>query len=230
MGTVINVIAIIMGSLLGLALQSRFSQALKDLMIQGIGLVTILLGIQLGLKTGNILIPFGAILIGGAVGYFLRLDERLDFLSKALEKRFARKDENSRFAEGFITASLLYCVGPMAVLGSINDGLYGDYQLLSVKAALDGFASVALAASLGSGVLFSFVPVLLFQGGLTLLAFFVSGFFTTEVINETTAAGGIIIIGLGLVILQIRKIKVADFLPALFIVPLIVKLLEYFTQ
>lgn len=229
MGTLINSLAVIAGSLLGLMLQTRFSEDLKNIVLQGIGLITILLGMQMGLKTENILIPLGAILTGGALGHFLGLSEKLDSLGNSLEKRFSKKGEQSRFAEGFITASLLFCVGPMTILGSISDGLQGDYHLLSIKSVLDGFSSMALAASLGVGVLFSVVSIIVIQGGLTVSAFLVKDFFSAEVITETTAVGGIIIMGLGLVILNIKKLQVADFLPALFIAPVIVKLVEYFT-
>ncbi len=230
MGTVINVITVIIGSLLGLVLQSRFPDSLKKLLLQGIGLITILMGIQMGLKTDNILIPMGGILLGGIAGYLLKLDFRLDSLGGKIGERFSKNSVDSRFSEGFVMASLIFCVGPLTILGSINDGLYGDYQLLSVKSVLDGFTSMALAASLGIGVLFSVITIILFQGGLTLLAYYLGGFFSIDVIDETTAAGGIIIIGLGLVILEIRKLKIADFLPAIFLVPVIVKILQFVSK
>jgi len=199
-------------------------------MLQGIGLVTILLGLQLGLKTENILIPLSGVLIGGLIGYFLKIDEGLNKLGENLGNRFSGAEGNSRFAEGFIMASLVFCVGPMTILGAVNDGLYGNYQLLAVKSLLDGFTSMALASSLGLGALFSVFTIIVVQGGLTLSAFWLGSFFSSNVINETTAAGGIIIIGLGLVILKIRKLKVADFLPAIFIVPLSVKLVQYVSR
>jgi len=184
----------------------------------------------MGLKTENILIPMGGILLGGIIGYLLKLDFRLDSLGDKMGERFSKDSADSRFSEGFVMASLIFCVGPLTILGSINDGLYGDYQLLAVKSVLDGFTSMALAASLGIGVLFSVITIIIVQGGLTLLAGFLGGFFSTDVINETTAAGGIIIIGLGLVILEIRKLKVADFLPAIFLVPVIGKIIQFFSK
>ena len=230
MGTVINVITVIIGSLLGVMLQSRFPDALKKLLLQGVGLITVIMGVQMGLKTDNILIPMGGILLGGIIGYILKLDYRLDSLGDKMGKRFSKDTSDSRFSEGFVMASLIFCVGPLTILGSINDGLYGDYQLLAVKSVLDGFTSMALAASLGIGVLFSIITIIVVQGGLTLLAGFLGGFFSNDVINETTAAGGIIIIGLGIVILEIRKLNVADFLPAIFLVPVIVKIIQLFSK
>ncbi len=230
MGTVINVIAVLAGSSISYFVQARFSEQLKLQMLQGIGLITILLGIQMGLKTENILIPLGGILLGGIAGYLMHLDEGLDRLGETLSRRFAAKGDSGRFIEGFVVSSLIFCVGPMTILGSINDGLYGDYHLLAIKSVLDGFTSLALTASLGAGVFFSVFTIIIVQGGLTLSAYYMSAFFSADVITETTAAGGIIIIGLGLVILEVRKLKVANMLPAIFIVPLIVKLIHLLSK
>jgi len=226
MGTVINVLAVFLGSTIGYFLQARFPEKLKEHMLQGIGLVTILIGIQMGLKSEQILYPLGGILLGGMAGFALKLEERLDQLGSYLSKRFSTDNDNGNFIRGFVTASLIFCVGPMTILGAINDGLSGDYQLLVVKSMLDGFTSMALAASLGAGVFFSILTIIVVQGGFTLSAVWMSSFFSPDVIQETTAAGGILIIGLGLVILNIRKLHVANFLPAIFIVPLLVKLVS----
>ncbi len=228
MGTVLNVITVLIGSSIGFLVQSRFSENLKKQMLQGIGLVTILIGVQMGLKTENILYPLAGILLGGMLGHLLKLEEHLDHLAAYLGKRFASKADSARFMRGFVTASLIFCVGPMTILGAINDGLTGDYQLLAVKSMLDGFTSLALAAALGAGVFFSVFTIIIMQGGLTLLASQLSAFFSPDVINETTAAGGILIIGLGLVILEIKPLKIANFLPAIFLVPAIIKLVQIF--
>ena len=227
MGTVINVITVLIGSTIGYFAQARFSEQLKLQMLQGIGLVTILIGVQMGLKTENILIPLGGILVGGMLGFWMKWEEGLHQFAERLGKKFAGEGDTDRFMEGFVMSSLIFCVGPMTILGSINDGLSGDYHLLAVKSMLDGFTSLALAASLGAGVFFSIITIIVVQGGLTVLASQMSLFFSPNVITETTAAGGIIIIGLGIVILEIRKLKITNFLPALIIVPIIVKLIEW---
>ena len=230
MGTVLNVITVLIGSTIGYLVQSRFSENLKQQMLQGIGLVTILIGVQMGLKTENILYPLAGILLGGILGHLLKLEEHLDHLAVYLGKRFASQADSARFMRGFVTASLIFCVGPMTILGAINDGLSGDNQLLIVKSMLDGFTSLALAAALGAGVFFSVFTIIILQGGLTLLASQLGTFFSPDVINETTAAGGILIIGLGLIILEIKPLKIANFLPAIFLVPLLIKLTQFFIK
>lgn len=228
MGTVLNVLTVLIGSTIGFFVQSRFSENMKQQMLQGIGLVTILIGVQMGLKSENILYPLAAILLGGMLGHVLQLEERLNNLAAFLGNRFTTKTDSARFMRGFVTASLIFCVGPMTILGAINDGLSGDYQLLAVKSMLDGFTSLALAAALGAGVFFSIATIIVLQGGLTLLASQLGAFFSADVINETTAAGGILIIGLGLVILEIKPLKIANFLPAVFLVPVLIKLVHFF--
>lgn len=222
MGTLLNVITVALGCLIGLLLQRKFSESLKTLMLQGIGLITVLLGIQMGLRTTNILIPLGGLIIGGIMGHVLKLNRGLTSFAESVSLRFSSLNQSSTFVEGFITASLIFCVGPMTILGSINDGLHGDYHLLAVKSVLDGFTAIALTASLGVGVAFSIITIIIIQGGLTLLSFYLAGIFTEPVITETAAVGGIIIIGLGLVILEVRKMEIANFLPALVITPIIV--------
>ncbi len=226
MGTVINVATVLVGSLLGILLQSKFSEKLKDQMLQGIGLVTILIGVQMGLKSENILYPLAAVLIGGMIGFALNLELGLERLAHVLGERFSKNTDSANFMRGFVTASLIFSVGPMTILGAINDGLSGDYQLLAIKSMLDGFTSLALAATLGIGVIFSILTIIIVQGGFTLLAVYLGGFFSPEVISETTAVGGILIIGLGIIILEIRQLSIANFIPAIFIAPLLIKLVQ----
>jgi uncharacterized membrane protein YqgA involved in biofilm formation len=188
--------------------------------LQGIGILTIVIGLQMALKTENILIVLGATLLGGLTGQLLELDIKIDHLAERLKQRFARRDD-AFFSEGFITASIIFCVGPMTILGSINDGLRGDIDLLVLKSVLDGFTAIALSASFGIGVLFSIFTVLIVQGGITFTAVFIDRLLTEFMINEMTAVGGILIIGIGMVILDIQKIVVANFLPALVYAPLL---------
>ena len=227
-GTILNVATVVLGSSLGLILGKHLTEQIRDTVLKGLGLLTLVIGIQMALKTGNILILMGSILVGGICGEVLDLHGRLDRLGKSLQLRFSAGD--ARFSEGFITASLVFCVGPMTILGSIQDGLSGDYQLLAVKSVLDGFASLALAAAFGPGVLLSAVTVLLFQGGITLGAGTLEGVLTPDMIDEMTASGGLVILGIGFVILDISKPRVANFLPALFVSPVLAGAVKWLTS
>ena len=227
-GTILNVATVVLGSSLGLILGKHLTEQIRDTVLKGLGLLTLVIGIQMALKTGNILILMGSILVGGICGEVLDLHGRLDRLGKSLQLRFSAGD--ARFSEGFITASLVFCVGPMTILGSIQDGLSGDYQLLAVKSVLDGFASLALAAAFGPGVLLSAVTVLLFQGGITLGAGTLEGVLTPDMIDEMTASGGLVILGIGFVILDISKPRVANFLPALFVSPALAGAVKWLTS
>ena len=230
-GTLINVITIIIGSLLGILFGSKLPERIRNTVISVLGLFTLALGIQMFLKTSNSLIVLIALLIGAILGEWWRIEERLEHFGKKLQGSFARSLKNqdlSRFVEGFLAASILFCVGPMAILGSIQDGLSGDFSLLTTKAIMDGFAAMAFAASMGIGVAFSSIPIILFQGGLSLLAVQAQPFITTPMINEMSAAGGVILVGIAISnILGIRKIRSANFLPALFLAPLFVTLITY---
>jgi uncharacterized membrane protein YqgA involved in biofilm formation len=188
------------------------------------------MGLQMFLKTQNPLIVLGALLIGALLGEWGRIEDGLHNFGSFLERRFARDDSaegSARFIRGFLTASLLFCVGPMTILGSIQDGLTGDYNLLAVKAVLDGFAALAFASTLGVGVLFSVIVILVFQGGISLLAVQLSAIVTDPMLAEMTATGGVILVALAFgSLLEIKKIRAGNFLPALFIAPLIVWILS----
>jgi len=189
-----------------------------------LGLFTLGLGFQLFLKTGNSLVVLAALLVGTILGEWWRIEERLENLGEALKTRFSllfSKQDHSRFVEGFLTASLLFSIGPMAILGSIQDGLTGDYILLATKAIMDGFAALAFASTMGAGVIFSAFIVLAFQGGITLLAIQIQNLATLAMINEMSAAGGVILVGIALSnILNVVKVRTGSFLPALFLAPL----------
>lgn len=228
-GTLINVVAILVGGAVGLLFGSRIPERFKNTVIAGMGLFTAAMGLQMFLKSENQLIVLGALIIGALLGEWWKIEDRLQSFGLVLEQRFSRDSETgsgSRFIRGFMVAALLYCTGPMAILGSIQDGLAGNYQLLAVKSTLDGFASIAFASTLGVGVLFSSVVVLAYQGGISLLAAQLSAIITDPMMNEMTATGGVILIGLGVSnLLEIKKIRVGNFLPALVIAPLIVWLI-----
>lgn len=225
-GTIINVIAVLVGGTIGLLFGSRIPERFKNTIVAGLGLFTAAMGLQMFLKSENQLIVLGALLIGALLGEWWKIEDGLQSLGQILEKRFSRDTEEgagSRFVRGFMVTSLLFCVGPMTILGSIQDGLTGDYNLLAVKSTLDGFASIAFSSTLGVGVLFSSLVVFLFQGGISLMAGQLSAIITDPMLNEMTAAGGVILMGLAISnLLEIKKIRVGNFLPALVIAPLIV--------
>ncbi|WKZ37016.1 MAG: DUF554 domain-containing protein [Anaerolineales bacterium] len=226
-GTFINVAAILIGGTIGLFFGARIPERFKKTVIAGMGLFTAAMGLNMFFKSDNQLIVLGALIIGALLGEWWRLEDGLQALGQTLEKRFSRDLEadssSSRFVRGFMVASLLFCIGPIAILGSIQDGLTGDYNLLAVKSTLDGFASIAFASTLGVGVLFSSIIILIYQGGISLLAGQLSVIITEPMMNEMTAAGGVILLGLAISnLLEIKKIRVGNFLPALAVAPFIV--------
>lgn len=212
-GTLINVATVIVGSSIGIIFRKRLPQKTIQVVFQGIGLVTFCIGISMFLKSQWLIVVVLSILSGGIVGSLLRLNLRIQQSSTQLRKHIKIVDD--KFSEGLVTSFLLFCMGAMSILGSIDEGLGNGSELLITKSILDGFTSIALAAGLGMGVLFSIVPLLLFQGGITLLAFYAGSFFDTSIINELSATGGVLLCGLGLNILNITKIKVMDLLPAI---------------
>lgn len=232
-GTIINMIAVILGTILGLLFGSRLPERVRDGVLAALGLFTLVLGIRMFLETSNALIVLAALLAGVILGEWLRIEDRIEALGNQLKNSFSQSFKNqdlSRFVEGFLAASILFCVGPMAILGSIQDGLTGDFSLLATKSVMDGFAALAFASIMGVGVAFSSLVILVFQGGLSLLAFQVQNLFTPEMIAEMSAAGGVILIGIAISnILNIRKIRTGSFLPALLLAPLFVYLLNLFT-
>ena len=221
LGTMINVGTILAGSAVGVSIGSRLPQRIRETVLNGLGLLTMLVGLQMALGTRNLMIVLGAILGGGLLGEILRIHDGLQRFGAFLQSALAGS-HNPLFGQGFVTASLVFCIGPMAILGSIQDGMTGDYRLLAVKSALDGFAAIAFSASLGWGVSLSAVSILLYQGGITLFATTLSRALTEPMIVEMTAAGGLIIVGISLKLLDLKDIRLANFLPALVIAPLIV--------
>jgi len=230
-GTALNIATVLIGGTIGLLFGARIPEKLKETIIASMGLFVAAMGLQMFLKTENPLIVLGALLIGTLLGEWWRIEDGLHRLGEFLERKFSREQEDgsNKFVRGFLTASLLFCVGPLAILGSIQDGLTGDYNLLAVKSVLDGFASIAFASTLGVGVMFSTVILLVYQGGISLLAGQLNAIVTPSMMNELTATGGVILIGLALSnLLEIKKIRVANMLPALATAPLIVWILSLF--
>jgi uncharacterized membrane protein YqgA involved in biofilm formation len=229
-GTFINVAAILIGGAIGLFFGTRIPERYKNTVIAGMGLFTAALGLQMFFKSENSLIVLGALIIGALLGEWIGIEDGLQSFGVVLEKRFSRDSEtgsSSKFVRGFMVSSLLFCIGPIAILGSIQDGLTGDYKLLAVKSTLDGFASIAFASTLGVGVLFSSLIILIYQGGVSLLASQLNAIVTDPMMAEMTATGGVILMGVAFSnLLEIKKMRVGNFLPALVIAPLIVWVLS----
>jgi uncharacterized membrane protein YqgA involved in biofilm formation len=228
-GTLINIFAVLLGGVLGTWLGERLPERMRETILHGLGLVTLIVGVQLALKTQNIIVVLASILVGAILGEWWRIDLALERASEWLRGRVAHRLSGrnlERFTEGLVTASLVFCVGPMTILGSIQDGLTGDYSLLAIKSVLDGFAALAFASSLGIGVVFSALTVLVYQGGLSLLAGLAQNVLTEAMIQEMSATGGVMILAIGLLLLDVKRIRVANLLPGLVIAPLIVAILH----
>lgn len=230
-GTVINVVAIALGGLLGLLIGHKFPERTRGLVTQILGLFTLVIAgrsIAAGLSaafsqqvgsTAPLLIVLGSLLVGGIVGSLVRLEDRLDRAAEWLRGKVARGAQASSFVEGAVGATLVFCVGPLAILGSLADGLGQGPQQLLVKSIMDGFASIAFAASFGVGVLASIIPLALYQGGLTVIGVLAGSFLTAGEVDALTATGGVILLGLGLRLAGIKAVPIGDLLPALILAP-----------
>lgn len=235
-GTLINVAAILVGTLAGTLLGDRLPERLRETVMHALGLVTLAVGMDGALAAfrpplseltrASVLLVLASVLVGGVVGEILRIEDRLNTIGDALKQRFASGDHHARFTEGFVVATILFCVGPMAILGSIQDGLSGDFQLLAIKSLLDGFAALAFASALGWGVGFSALPILIYQGAITLAAKNLADAFTPEVVAGLTAAGGILILGISLRLLELKQVRVGNLLPALLFAPIAVAIAQ----
>lgn len=231
-GTIINFAAILIGGLIGLIAGNRIPLKFRDTSVAALGLFTLSYGILIFTRTGNILIPLASLILGTIVGEWLKIEDRLDGLGEFIYSKVNRTEKTAgsgatRFVDGFVTTSLLFCIGPMAILGSIQDGLTGDYQMLAIKSLLDGLASIAFATTLGAGVLFSSVMVFIYQGAISLLARTIGEGFNEAIVTEMTAVGGIILAGISISsLLALRKIRTGSFLPALFFAVIIVAALQ----
>ncbi|MGC4153108.1 MAG: DUF554 domain-containing protein [Propionicimonas sp.] len=232
-GTVINIATVIVGTLIGLAAGHRFPARTRDLVTQILGLVTLVIG---GLSVADgmsdafaaevgagarLLVVLGALLIGGLIGSALRLEERLDGAADWLRAKVAREADQATFIEAAVTATLIFCVGPLAIIGSISDGLGHGAEQLIVKAVMDGFAAIAFASTLGIGVMASVIPLLLYQGAITALGWWLGDFMPPAHIDALTATGGVILLGLGFRLSGIKQIQIGDLLPALIVAPLL---------
>ncbi|MDD3337136.1 MAG: DUF554 domain-containing protein [Eubacteriales bacterium] len=218
-GTLINFAAILLGSALGLLLRKGMKPSVSQTVMQGIGLCVILIGVSGAIKTGNTLLVILSMVIGGVVGSLIDIEKRMNQLGAFAQRKLSRDDTEggSTFAKGFVTASLVFCVGAMAVVGALDSGIRGDHSTLIAKAALDGVAAVVFASSLGIGVMLSAVPVLIYQGMIAILGTAIAPLLSDAVITEMSAVGGLLIMGIGINMLLEKDIKVANLLPAIFV-------------
>lgn len=221
-GTLLNAATVLVGGVLGTFLGDRLPARIRENVVRGVGLFTLAMGAKFALETSNLLYLLGSILLGGILGSLGDLDRRLGALGDALQRRFHREGRTSTVSEAFVTAAIVFCVGPLTFLGSIQNGLTGDASLLTIKSVLDGFTAVALAATLGWGVLLTIAVILVYQGGLALGAATLARALSETQLVEMNAVGGLLILGVGLKLLSIRDVKVADFLPAILVAPLLV--------
>lgn len=223
-GTLVNAAAIVAGALLGLLVRKGLPERVKEALMGGMGLCVILIGLQGALGTKSMMMVILSVVLGGLIGALLKIEARLNGLGQRLEKRFAGAEKGS-ISKGFVTASLTFCVGAMAIVGSMDSGLRGDHSTLFAKAVLDGVISVIFASALGPGVMLSALAVLIYQGAIALLAQSIAPLLTDRVIAEMSAVGGLLIVGVGLNMLRQKRLPVGDLLPAVFLPLLLVHFL-----
>lgn len=216
--TLINALAIIFGALLGVLLGRNFPDRVRSIVYQGIGLCVLVIGIDMALRYDNIVLVVFSVLLGAVTGELLKLDEKMASLGNWLKGRIKSKD--TRFTDGFVTASLIFCIGSMAILGSIDEGIRGDRTILLTKSILDGFISIPLASTYGIGVMFSALPILIYQGSITIAASQSQAFFTPDIITQITSVGGLLIMGIGITLMDLKKVNVTNLLPSLIYVVL----------
>ncbi len=226
LGTIVNTLSIIVGSLIGLSFRGKIPEKYSQTIMHGIGLAVVLIGLKTALNTDAILIVIISFVIGSIIGELFSIEDRLDRLGNWIGQRFSKKDDG--IAKGFVSASLLYCVGAMAIVGAMESGLTGNHQTLFAKSVLDGVGSIIFASTLGIGVLFSAVSVFVYQGLITVAASSIKPFLLPEVVSQMSAVGGLLIFAIGLSLLEIKKIKIGNMLPAIFI-PLIYQVIKSFS-
>lgn len=230
LGTIVNGVCIIIGSLLGKLLH-RIPEKLKGTVMHAIGLAVMVLGLQMGFKSGNFLIVILSLVFGAVIGELMALEDKLNQLGKWLEKKIGSGNQGS-IAEGFVTATLIFVIGAMAIIGALDSGIRGDHNVLYTKAIIDGFTALILTTTLGIGVIFSVIPVVFYEGIIALFATQIDHFVPKEIMNsfikEMTATGGIMICAIGLNIMGITKIRVANLLPGIIVVAIIVTIIHYY--
>jgi uncharacterized membrane protein YqgA involved in biofilm formation len=226
LGTVVNFISVAVGSILGVVFGSRIKEGFQETIFIGIGIFVLILGIKMGLETERIFYSSFALMFGGLLGNLLDIEGRVAHFGEFLKKKFVRTDDGKNFGTAFLDASVLFCSGAIALVGSFRAGMEGDLSLLLTKSMLDGFVSIFLAARMGIGVAFSALTILVYQGGLTLFSFYLSPLLSPALMSELTAVGGMIVVMIALNLLGLKKIKAGNFIPALAIVCILVAVEE----
>jgi len=221
-GTLLNLLTVLVGGLVGTLLGDRLPPRLRENVVAGVGLFVAVMGVKFAIDTASLLYLLGGILIGGIIGSLAGIERRLNELGAAIQRRFATPGGTSTIAEAFVTASIVFCVGPLTFLGAIRNGLTGDASLLAIKSVLDGFTAIAFAATLGWGVLLSLAVILIYQGGLAAGASLFASLLSDAQLREMNATGGLLLVGVGLKLLRLRDVQVADYLPAIVVAPLLV--------
>lgn len=217
LGVFVNAAAIVIGGLFGVLFGHILPERMKTTIIQGIGLAVILIGLSMALQTKNSLTVIGSLVIGGIIGEWINIELRLEHLGHWLEnKLLTRQRQGGAFTQAFVTTSLIYCVGAMAIMGSLESGLKGNNDILFAKSALDGISAVVFASSMGPGVIVSAIPVFIYQGAITLSSGLMQGVLSGPIVTEMSASGGLLILGIGLKVLEIKSVKVGNLLPAIF--------------
>jgi uncharacterized membrane protein YqgA involved in biofilm formation len=227
LATVINALAVIVGSLIGLLVKRGLSPRYEQAIFSAAGMTTLVLGMQMALETRHILAFVLALILGGLLGTLLDVEGRVLRCGELLKARFAREQEGGAFARGFLAASILFCSGAMAIVGSFKAGTEGDYTLILTKSVLDGFISILFASAMGVGVAFSALSVLLYQGALTLLSVWAKPYVSPLMLAELTGVGGVLVLMIGINLLNLRTLKTGDFLPALLLMALLVLLMPF---
>lgn len=218
--TIVNTFAVIAGGFLGLLLKGRITGRYQSTVTSSVGLVVLVLGMKMALSGGSLLLILIALVIGGLIGTALRIESGILKAGDTLRRIISPKDEGGRFAQGFLDATVLFCVGPMTIVGSIEAGLNGNYDVIFTKSALDGFMAIILAAASGAGVIVSALSVLLIQGGLTLGAGAIAPFVTEDILAEIGALGGLLILMISMNILDLKQVKTANYLPSIILIVL----------
>ena len=215
-GTIVNIFAVLIGSTIGIIVGTRLPQRIVKSVFQALGLFTVVIGIIMALKGNEMLVIVFSLIVGTIIGELLHIDENTERISGKIKGIF--KIGNPHFSDGLVTSFLLFCMGAMTIVGAIDEGLGNGSEVLLTKSMMDGFSSMALASAMGIGVTFSVVPMLIYQGGITLLAYWLGDFIAQQIVTELTSVGGILLIGLGINILELKQIKVMNMLPALILV------------
>jgi len=218
LGTIVNSLAIIVGSLIGLLFSKGIPDRYKEIIMNGVALSVMLIGIKSALKSDDLMVVIFSMVIGAALGEWVRIEDRLEGLGQFLERKIsAKSSDTGSFARGFVTASLVFCVGSMAIVGSLESGLTGNHQTLFAKSVLDGVTSVIFASAMGLGVMFSSAAVFLYQGLITMTAVVMKNFLVPETISQMTSVGGLLILTIGMNMLKITSIRVGNLIPAIFL-------------